>query len=122
MVPTLKEGDRIIIDRGFDKLERGDIIIFYFPMDESKSYIKRVIALPNDTIQIDEGRVLINGKYIDEPYVDPKLNESARSMPETRLAADNYFVLGDNRDNSSDSRLWGPVQRRLIYGKYVKKY
>lgn len=123
MMPTLNDGDRVIIDRKFETIERGDIVVFYFPLDDSKkSYIKRIVAVPNDTIEIREGQIVVNGKPLDEPYVDPKYNESQLSMPQVKLTADNYFVVGDNRDNSADSRVWGPLHRRFIYGKYVKKY
>jgi len=122
MLPGLRDGDRIRIDRNFDKLERGDIITFYFPMDQRKSYLKRIIGLPNDTVEIREGKVFINGTPLDEPYVDPELDTSHRSMVETKLDEHSYFVVGDNRDNSSDSRIWGPLDRKFIYGKYVRKY
>ncbi|HEX3184915.1 MAG TPA: signal peptidase I [Pyrinomonadaceae bacterium] len=122
MLPALREGDRIIIDRNFDKLERGDIVVFYFPMDQRKSYLKRIIALPNDTVEIREGQVFINRALINEPYIDPQLNITHRSSPEIKLTPDQYYVMGDNRDNSSDSRIWGPLDRKFIYGKYVKKY
>jgi signal peptidase I len=122
MLPALSDGDRIVIERNPQKLERGDIIVFLFPQDQTKSYIKRIIGLPHELIEIDEGRVLVNGKPLDEPYVDAKLNLSGRSSPSLKLEADNYYVMGDNRDNSSDSRFWGPVKRDLIYGKYLKKY
>jgi len=121
MLPALRDGDRIFIDRNFDKLERGDIVIFYFPMDQRKSYIKRIIGLPDETVEIREGKVFINGTQLDEPYVDPQLATSHRSLEE-RLSTDQFFVMGDNRDNSSDSRFWGPLDRKFIYGKYVRKY
>lgn len=122
MEPALRDGDRIILDRGFEKLERGDIVVFYFPKDQSKSYIKRIVGLPNETVEIREGEVLINGTLLNEPYIDPKNDQSHRSLSELRLPEGAYFVIGDNRDNSSDSRLWGPLERKFIYGKYVKKY
>src|SRR6185369_2303728 len=122
MLPALREGDRIIIDRNFDKLERGDIVVFYFPMDQRKSYLKRIIGLPNEAVEIREGQVFINGTLINEPYIDPNLDLSHRSLEERKLTADQYYVMGDNRDNSSDSRIWGPLDRKFIYGKYVKKY
>lgn len=122
MLPTLKDGDKIFVDKKFDKLERGDIVIFYFPDDPKMSYIKRIVALPNDVIEINEGNVVINGTPLAEPYVDPKLNLAQRSLEKTTLPADYYFVMGDNRDNSADSRFWGPLHRKFIYGKYVKKY
>ena len=122
MLPALKDGDRVIIDRQFDKIERGDIIIFLFPRDQTRSYLKRVIGLPHETVEIREGQIFVNGRVLDEPYVDPRFNQSARSLQPIKLPEDNYFVVGDNRDNSSDSRFWGPVERKLIYGKYIKTY
>jgi signal peptidase I len=122
MLPALRDGDLVIIDRNFDKLERGDIVVFYFPMDQRKSYLKRIIGLPNEAVEVREGKVFINGTLINEPYIDPKLDVSHRSVEETKLTADQYYVMGDNRDSSSDSRIWGPLDRKLIYGKYVKKY
>jgi signal peptidase I len=122
MLPALSDGDRIVIERNPQKLERGDIIVFLYPDDQTKSYIKRIVGLPHEVIEVNEGQVLVNGKPLDEPYVDSKFNLSHRSSQPLRLPADNYYVLGDNRDNSSDSRLWGPVKKELIYGKYLKKY
>lgn len=122
MAPALKDGDRILIQRNPDQLQRGDIVLFYFPLDQRKSYIKRIVALPNETVEIREGKVLINGRFLEEPYVDPKLNLSMRSLQEIKLSEDSYFVVGDNRDSSADSRIWGPLQRKFIYGKYMRKY
>lgn len=122
MAPALNDGDRIIIDRRPDKLERGDIVIFLYPDDPVKSYLKRIVGLPNETVEIREGKVLINGQLLHEPYVDPELDLSQRSSAPIKLAADSYYVLGDNRDNSSDSRIWGPLRRNFIYGKYLRKY
>lgn len=122
MAPALQDGDRIVIQRNPSKLERGDIVVFYFPLDQRKSYIKRIVGLPNETVEIREGKVFINGTLLDEPYVQPTLNVSMRSSQEIKLAEDSYYVIGDNRDNSADSRIWGPLQRKLIYGKYMTKY
>lgn len=122
MLPALNDGDRIVIERNPQKLERGDIVVFLFPEDQTLSYIKRIVGLPNEVVEIREGKVFINGTPLDEPYVDSKNNLAARSLMPLELRADSYFVIGDNRDNSSDSRIWGPVKRELIYGKYLKKY
>lgn len=122
MLPALNDGDRIVIERNPQKLERGDIVVFLFPQDQTMSYIKRIVGLPNEVVEIREGTIFINGTRLDEPYVDSKNNITARSLMPLELAAGNYFVIGDNRDNSSDSRIWGPVKRELIYGKYLKKY
>jgi signal peptidase I len=122
MMPALNDGDRIIIDRNFDKLERGDIVIFLYPDDPVRSYLKRIVGLPRETVDIREGKVFINGQPLFEPYVNPELDQSQRSMAPITLEADSYFVIGDNRDNSSDSRIWGPLKRKFIYGKYTRKY
>jgi signal peptidase I len=122
MAPALNDGDLIIIDRKPAKLERGDIVIFLYPEDPVKSYIKRIVGLPNETIDIREGKVFINGQPLLEPYINPELDRSSRNLAPVTLAADSYFVIGDNRDNSSDSRIWGPLKRSFIYGKYTRKY
>lgn len=122
MEPALRDGDRIFIERNPEKLDRGDIIIFYYPADQTKSFIKRIVGLPNETVEVREGKVMINGRIIEEPYIDAKFNKSWRNTAEIKLGEDSYYVLGDNRDNSSDSRIWGPVQRKLVYGKYTMKY
>ena len=121
MEPALKDGDRLIIDRNVDPLNRGDIVVFYYPAEPTKSYIKRFVGLPGETIEIRDGKVLVNGMVLEEPYVTPSNNHmSARA--ETRVPADCYYVIGDNRDNSNDSRMWGPLQRKFIYGRYLRKY
>lgn len=122
MIPALNDGDRILIERNPDKLERGDIVLFLFPDDPVKSYIKRIVGLPNETVDIRDGKVFINGQPLAEPYIDPNLDQSQRSLAAIKLDADSYFVIGDNRDNSSDSRIWGPLKRKFIYGKYLRKY
>jgi len=122
MLPALKEGDRIFIDRQFEKLERGDIVVFYAPFDQSKSYIKRIVGLPGETVEVREGKVFVNGTMLDEPYVEAQYNQSMRSLASIQLTSINYFVMGDNRDNSADSRIWGPLKKELIYGKYTRKY
>lgn len=122
MMPALNDGDLIVIDRKPAKLERGDIVIFLYPDDPVKSYLKRIVGLPNETIDIREGKVFINGQPLLEPYINPELDRSKRNLEPVTLAADSYFVIGDNRDNSSDSRFWGPLKRSFIYGKYTRKY
>lgn len=122
MMPALDDGDRIIIERNPGKLERGDIVLFLYPDDPVKSYIKRIVGLPNETVEIRDGKVFINGQPLAEPYIDARLDQSQRSLDAIKLDADSYFVIGDNRDNSSDSRFWGPLKRKFIYGKYLRKY
>jgi signal peptidase I len=124
MLPRLENRDRLFINKfayHFSAIERGDIIVFRYPRDPSTSYIKRVIALPSDSIRIDRGRVVLNGKVLPEPYV-PQQYRDDRSMSEMIVPANSYFVLGDHRNVASDSREFGPVDRSLVYGKAVFVY
>jgi len=123
MEPALKNGDRLMIQKRLGELKRGDIVAFYYPNDTSKTFVKRIIALPGETISTDTlGVVFINNSEIQEPYVSPDRNRGNRQFPESRLGPDEYFVMGDNRDTSNDSRFFGPVPRRLIYGKVMGRY
>jgi signal peptidase I len=123
MLPGFKDGQRVEIKRidRFEEpdLKRGDVIAFLFPDDPSKSYVKRVIGLPGDTVEIHEGKVRVNDRDLDEPYVDSRLNLSRRSLAKTYVRPNYYFVMGDNRDNSSDSRIWGLVPERYIFAKVL---
>lgn len=119
MLPELQDQDRLFINKfayHFENISRGDVVVFHYPRDPSKSYIKRVIALPGDTLWIDEGRVYVNGKRIAEPYVPMRFRDD-RSMAKMVIPPNDYFVMGDHRSISSDSRDFGPVPRNLIYGK-----
>jgi len=119
MQPELSDQDRLFIDKfffRFEKISRGDVVVFHYPRDPEKSYIKRVIGLPGDSIFIDHGRVWINGEPRDEGYV-PRRYRDSRSMAEMTVPSGEYFVMGDHRSISSDSRDFGPVDRELIYGK-----
>lgn len=119
MLPRLEDSDRLFINKfvyHFTAIERGDVVVFHYPRDPEKSYIKRVIALPGDRIRIDEGDVWVNGRKLDEGYV-PEEYRDLRSLPETQLEPGTYFVMGDHRSISSDSREFGPVEHKLIYGK-----
>ena len=119
MQPGLRDQDRLFIDKFFFRFEminRGDVVVFHYPRDPEKSYIKRVIALPGDSIYIDHGRVYVNNQPLDEEYV-PRRYRDTRSMADLVVPPDQYFVMGDHRSISSDSRDFGPVERELIYGK-----
>jgi signal peptidase I len=122
MLPAFKDGDKIIMAEGSGEIARGDVIMFHYPMDETRLHFKRVIALPGERIEIREGKTMINGLPIEEPYLDQTYNQQPRNFPEVTIAADNYFVMGDNRDNSSDSRSWGTVRKELVTGKYFTTY
>jgi signal peptidase I len=124
MLPRLEDHDRLFINKfvyRFSAIERDDVVVFHYPRDPEKSYIKRVIALPGDRISIVRGQVWLNGRRLREPYV-PAMYEDSRSMAEMVVPDDTYFVMGDHRSISSDSREFGPVDRSLIYGKAVFVY
>ncbi len=119
MAPELRNQDRLFINKfffHFEKIQRDEIVVFHYPLDLRKSYIKRVIGLPGDTVSILDGKVYIDGKPLYEPYV-PLRYRDTRSMPPLVVPPDEYFVMGDHRSVSSDSRSFGPVDRDLIYGK-----
>lgn len=122
MMPTLRDGDRIFVQRRFAQLQRGDIVIFYFPHDTSVSYIKRIVGLPGETIFIEDGKVTIDGQPLAEPYMDADYFDHLTLPEPFKIPDQHYYVLGDNRRNSSDSRYWGTVPRDLIYGKFWRRY
>jgi signal peptidase I len=124
MLPVLQDQDRLFINKmayRMGEIQRGDVVVFLYPHDHEKSYIKRVIALPGDDLRIDHGEVYVNGRQIAESYV-PKRFEDDRSQPEMTIPEHEYFVMGDHRSISSDSRDFGPVERGLIYGKAAFVY
>lgn len=124
MLPGIRDGDTLKVQRldasTRTQLLRGDIIVFKYPADPTKRYVKRVIGLPGDQIEIKTGEVWLNGVKLDEPYVSPRMNLSQRSQAPVRVPARGYYVLGDNRDSSNDSRLWGAVPEELIVAKVVR--
>lgn len=124
MMPSLEDQERIFVNKfvyRLEKIQRGDIVVFRYPRDPSKSFIKRVVGLAGDHIRIEAGQVYVNGKQLDEDYVPPTY-EDDRSYPEIVVPPDYYFVLGDHRSLSNDSRDFGPVNQRFIYGKAVFGY
>src|SRR5437870_5606779 len=124
MMPSLDDQERIFVNKfvyRIEPIERGDIIVFHYPRDPSKSFIKRVIALAGDRVRIEAGQVFVNDQALDEEYV-PHAFVDERSYPEIVVPADSYFVLGDHRTMSNDSRDFGPVAASYIYGKAVFGY
>lgn len=141
MMDTLLIGDYILVNKflfgpeipftdkhlpGLRDPEHGDIIVFKYPNDETRDFIKRIIAVGGDTVQVKDNRVWLNGKMIDEPYVMPGSFRPAGMSTHCGylygcdplvVPAGSYFVMGDNRDNSQDSRYWGFVKREKIRGK-----
>jgi signal peptidase I len=124
MLPRLEDHDRLFINKfvyHVTAVERGDIVVFHYPRDPEKSYIKRVIAVPGDRLRIEHGVVWLNGVRQDERYV-PEEYRDRRSMAEIEIPEGSYFMMGDHRSISSDSREFGAVDRELIYGKAVFVY
>ena len=124
MLPRLEDHDRLFINKfvyHFSAIQRGDVVVFHYPRDPEKSYIKRVIAEPGDRLRIDRGDVILNGRRLEEPYVPDEYRDS-RSYPEIVVPPDYYYMMGDHRSISSDSREFGPVERDLIYGKAAFVY
>ena len=124
MMPGLDDQERIFVNKfvyHIEAIQRGDIVVFRYPLDPSKSFIKRVIGVAGDRVRIDSGQVYVNGEALDEDYVPPAYTD-ARSYTETVVPANSYFVLGDHRSMSNDSREFGPVNQGYIYGKAVFGY
>jgi len=126
MMPSLVDQERIFINKfsyrfGISDVNRGDTVVFWFPADTSKSYIKRVIGVPGDTVEIDRGRVLVNDQEIQEPYIPEEYRDRV-SLERVTVPVGEYFVLGDHRSSSNDSRTWGTVGRAYIYGRAVFSY
>lgn len=124
MLPMLEDQDRLFINKiayRVGDIHQGDVVVFQYPRDHTKSYIKRVVALPGDLLRIDHGRVYVNGKRLPEPYVPARYSDD-RSQPDMMLPPHHYFLMGDHRSISSDSRDFGPVDRDLIYGKAAFVY
>jgi signal peptidase I len=124
MMPGLEDQERIFVNKfvyRWEPIQRGDIVVFRYPRDTSKSYIKRVIGVSGDHIRIDSGQVYVNGHALDEDYV-PSDYADVRSYGEIVVPANSFFVLGDHRSMSNDSRDFGPVNERYIYGKAVFGY
>jgi signal peptidase I len=137
MLPQLHDGERVLVNKFLYSLDgwptqdlsigravqRGDVVVFYYPNDPSTRYVKRVIGVPGDSVRIDrDGRVYVNGGMLDEPYLSGEYTQWPISMASTTVSDHYYFVLGDNRDNSSDSRSWGLVPEKYICGEAVFRF
>ena len=124
MAPLLSDQERIFINKfvyRFEPIERGDVVVFWYPLDRSKSFIKRVIGLPGEVVEIRQGIVYVDGNPLAEPYVPPQYEDLSDFGP-VRVSRENYFVMGDHRISSNDSRVFGAVPSRFIYGRAVFAY
>ena len=121
MEPSLHDGEFVVINRlayRWASPERGEIIVFRYPLDQERRFIKRIIGLPGDKVSVQQGRVMVNGFEIEEPYINaPPIYDGEWVVEEGR-----FFVLGDNRNNSSDSQNWGSLKSEDIIGKAVIVY
>ena len=124
MAPLLSDQERIVINKfvyRFEPIQRGDVVVFWYPLDHTKSFIKRVVGLPGETVEIRQGALSVNGKVIPEPYVPPQYEDNSDYGPYT-VEKDHFFVLGDHRISSNDSRVFGAVPSQFIYGRAVFAY
>lgn len=124
MIPTLEPGDRVIVLKFWYSLpgkspERGDIVVFKYPVDPRRDFIKRVIGISGDVVEMREGRVFINHKEISEPYVQ---NLDSYEMEALSVPPNQLFCLGDNRPNSQDGRFWGFVPMKYLRGPALFRY
>lgn len=122
MEPTFHNGDYVIVNRlayQWGEMQRGDVVVFPYPLSPEEDYIKRVIGLPGDRVAIYGGDVYVNGQHIEEPYIS---SAPANDVAETVVPEGYVYVLGDNRNASSDSRSWGPLEIEDILGKAVFRY
>ncbi len=140
MMNTLIKGDCVLVNKfvygikipftneylvNIGEPARGDIVVFEYPLDRSKDYIKRIVGLPGDTIAVHNKQLYVNGSRVDEPYVihiHPNVQLPQDNFGPITVPEGEYFMMGDNRDDSADSRVWGTVKRNLIVGKAWRLY
>ena len=124
MLPLLEDGERIIVNKfiyRFHPIDRGDVVVFWYPREPSVSFIKRVVALPGDTVEIRNGLLSVNGQKVREEYLADRFRDND-TFPATEVVKGYYFVLGDHRNSSNDSRSWGEVPEKYIYGRAVFRF
>ena len=124
MLPNLKSNERIMANKfvaRFGELKRGDVVVFWYPFDPSRTYVKRVIGLPGEMIEIRDGYVYIDGRRLSEPYLQPSYRDN-RDFKPVNVKPAHYYLMGDNREISNDSRYFGQVPQRYILGKVMFIY
>jgi signal peptidase I len=124
MLPLLHDSERIIVNKfvyRFHDIQRGDVVVFWFPREPTVSFIKRVVGLPGDTVELRAGALYVNGQLVAEPYVESRFRDTESHDPVT-VSKGYYYVLGDHRNSSNDSRNWGEVPEKYIYGKAFLRF
>jgi signal peptidase I len=124
MLPLLEDGERIIVNKfvyRFYPIERGDVVVFWYPRDPTVSFIKRVVGLPGDTVEVKGGDVFINGHPVREDYIPPRFRDDETLAP-VEVKKGYYYVMGDHRNSSNDSRSWGEVPEKYVYGRAVFRF
>jgi signal peptidase I len=124
MEPLLLDGERIVVNKfiyRFQPIERGDVVVFWYPRDPSVSFIKRVVGLPGDLVEMRSGTLVVNGLPVSEAYLPERFHDTD-NYPPTEVRKGYYFVLGDHRRSSNDSRTWGEVPEKYIYGRAVFRF
>ena len=124
MQPLLADGERIVVNKfvyRFHPIERGDVVVFWYPREPQISFIKRVVGLPGDVVELRRGALFVNSQRIGEGYLASQFRD-ADNYPATEVKKGYYFVLGDHRNSSNDSRTWGDVPEKYIYGKAVYRF
>jgi signal peptidase I len=119
MLPLLEDGERIIVNKfvyRFQPIDRGDAVVFWYPKDPSVSFIKRVVGVPGDVVELRSGLLYVNSRRVQEQYLRPQFNDGESHSP-VEVSKGYYYVLGDHRNSSNDSRNWGEVPEKYIYGK-----
>lgn len=124
MLPLLEDGERILVNKfvyRIQPIERGDVVVFWYPKDPSVSFIKRVVGKPGDTVEIKSGALFVNGQLVPEAYVKSQFRDG-ESFDAVEVPRGYYYVLGDHRNSSNDSRSWGEVPEKYIYGKALFRF
>jgi signal peptidase I len=124
MLPLLEDGERIIVNKfvyRFHPIERGDVVVFWYPRDPSVSFIKRVVALPGETVELQRGTLYVNGQAVEEGFLRGQYRDH-ETVPPVEVGQGYYYVLGDHRNSSNDSRNWGEVPAKYIYGKAIFRF
>jgi signal peptidase I len=124
MLPLLADGERIVVNKfvyRFNPIARGDVVVFWYPREPQVSFIKRVVGLPGDVVELRRGALFVNGRVVREDYLVPEFRDRDDFGP-AEVRRGYYFVLGDHRASSNDSRSWGEVPERYIYGKAVFRF